>query len=236
MPTALHRLLDDVGERRIVDVLEVGLVDDREDVVGDRVEEPLDVGARGHRPGGVVHGRQEGQLRLLGHSGEQSVHVDPTLLERDADRRGGGLQRVEHVARKRRPRRDDLVAGIERRLADEADHGVGACGDDDLLEGDTVTRRKRLTKPVAPSVRVPVRLGQRASDRLERLRKRPERPLVRRELDDPVEPELALDRLGGLSRLVRNEPLERRPDKRRRHPGTDRGHAAAGSGDGAGGS
>src|SRR5581483_9035891 len=63
-------------------------------------------------------------------------------------------------------------------------------------------------------------LARGALHRLERGRKRRERPLVRRELDYPLEPELALHVLHRLPRLVRRQPLHRRPKELlgRAHP------------------
>ncbi len=42
------------------------------------------------------------------------VEVESLVPERNAHRDASDLQRVEHVARKRGPTRDRLVAGIER--------------------------------------------------------------------------------------------------------------------------
>ena len=60
-----------------------------------------------------------------------------------------------------------------------------------------------------PAVGIAVELERGALHRLERGRKRRKRPLVRRELDDPVEPELALHRLDRLARLVGHEAVDR---------------------------
>src|SRR5204863_5738511 len=67
---------------------------------------------------------------------------------------------------------------------------------------------------------IAVELARRALHCLERGGKRRERPLVRRELDDPLEAELALDVLDGLPRLVRRQLVDRRPKEvpRRAHP------------------
>ena len=65
----------------------------------------------GHRPGRVVDRRQERELRPRGHGGEQRVDVDAAVDERRPHRDGRELQRIEHIARERRPRGDDLVAG-----------------------------------------------------------------------------------------------------------------------------
>ena len=229
----LRRLLDRVGEIRVLDVLEVRLVDDGKHVVGDGLEEAEHVVALRHRPRRVVDRRQERELRPLRHGGQHRVGVHAPVMERDPHGHGAELQRIEDVARERGPRRDDLVADVERRLAREPDHGVRARRDDDLLERDTVTPRERVAQAVAPAVRVPVRLGQDPRDRVERLREGAERALVRCELDDPLEAELPLDRLCRLARLVRDETVERRADELR--PGSDEpAHAVAGGASGAG--
>ena len=152
--------------------------------------------------------------------------------ERDADGNAAELQRVEHVARERRPAGDDLVARIERRQADVADDRVRAGADRDLLEADAVPLGERAAEALRAAVRIAVQLERRARDRLVRRRERPVRPLVRGELDDALEPELALDLLDRLARLVRDEPGEGGTDRatgRRRRRGS--AHVAgAGSG------
>ena len=84
----------------------------------------------------------------------------------------------------------------------------------DLLEADVVPLGERRAQPVGAAVRVAVELLDLAPQRLERLRERPERPLVRRELDHPLEPELALHLLDRLPRLVRNEIPDGRLEER----------------------
>ena len=95
----------------------------------------------------------------------------------------------------------------------------------DLLEADVVPLGEGRTQAVGAAVRVPVQVPRLARERLERLGKRPVRPLVRGELDHPLEPELALHLLDRLPRLVRNEiphgRLEERIRKlRERHAAT----------------
>src|SRR2546423_4489679 len=163
------------------------------------------------------------ELRAFGDGVEQRGKVVPVLFERDAHRLRAELEPVDDVARKRRPAADDLIAGIEHRLRDPVDQRVGAGPDRDFPELHTVPLRERRTKPVSPTVRIAVQLTRRALQRLERLRERPERPLVRSELDDALEPELALNLFDRLSRLVRDDVLERGPEKAggnlpQRHP------------------
>jgi hypothetical protein len=60
------------------------------------------------------------------------------------------------------------------------------------------------------AVGIAVQVGNRTRHRLLRGGERAERPFVRRELDHTLEPELALDVLDGLARLIRREPGDRR--------------------------
>ena len=76
-------------------------------------------------------------------------------------------------------------------------------------------------QPVGAAVRVAVQLAGAARDRLERRGKRPERALVRRELDDALEPELALHLLDGLARLVRAEAVDLGAEERSRASAAD---------------
>src|SRR2546430_13618773 len=149
----------------------------------------------------------------LGDCVEQRGKVVPFVFERHAHRLRPELEPVDDVARKRRPATDDLIAGVEHRLRDPVDQRVSAGPDRELLELHTVALGERRTKPVGPTVRIAVQLTRRALQRLERLWERPERPLVRSELDDALEPELALDFFNRLSRLVRDDVLERGPEK-----------------------
>jgi hypothetical protein len=68
---------------------------------------------------------------------------------------------------------------------------------------------QRCPEAVGTAVGVAVQLRGRTRDRLERGREGAERSLVRGELDDQVEPELALDLLHGLAGLVWDEIANR---------------------------
>ena len=105
--------------------------------------------------------------------------------------------------------------GSTQGLADVADDRVGARADGHLLEADAVLLGEGAPEAPGAAVRVAVELERRARDRLLRLREGTVRPLVRGELDDALEAELALHLLDRLARLVRNEPRERRADQRR---------------------
>ena len=159
------------------------------------------------------------------------VEIDPLVLHGDANGHRAELQRVEDVARERRPGRHDLVARIERRHADVADDRIRARAHRHVLERDAAALGERLAQPPRATVRIAVEVDRRPRDRFLRRGKRAVRPLVRGELDDPLEPELALHLLHGLSGLVRDEPVERLPDRRRVAAGPRSRHVAgAGSG------
>ena len=147
------------------------------------------------------------------------------VAQRHALRDRADLQGVDHVARERRPPADDLVAGIQRELRQVVDDAVGARAGGDLLEPDVVQLGERSPQAPRASVRIAVELLDAARERLARLRKRPERPLVGGELDHALEPELALhllDRLPGLvGHQVPNGRLEERVgDLREAHGST----------------
>ena len=90
--------------------------------------------------------------------------------------------------------------------------------DGDLLEANAVALRERVAQAVRAAVGIAVQLGGARSHRLERCGKRAERPFVRRQLDDPLEPELALDLFDRLARLVGDRGL--RAQAGRNPPGT----------------
>ena len=147
------------------------------------------------------------------------------LAQRNLHRHGAELRRVDHVAGERRPAADDLVARVERRLREGVDDPVRPGADRHLLVAHAEALRQRGAQPPGAAVRVAVQLRGRALDRLERRRKRPERPLVGGELDAALEPQLPLHLLDRLARLVRNEA---RTDGRKKLSAiseTGRGHA-----------
>ncbi len=208
----LRELLDRVRVVGIVDVLEVGLVDDGEHVLGSLLDEGDELGAHGRRPGRVVRRRDVDDLRPRRDRGQHGIEIEAVLAQRHSHRHRAELERVEDVARKRRPPGDDLVAGVEQCVGHVADHRVGAGAD---------RRPPRTVRRVAPRERRAAGRRRRRdtgsarrverSHRLEGLREGPERAFVGRELDHVVEPELALNLLDRLPRLVGHEPVERRP-------------------------
>ena len=147
------------------------------------------------------------------------------VAERNLPRDGADLECVDHVARERRPPADDLVARVERELREVVDDPIRAGAGRDLLEADVVQLGERRPQPPRAAVGVAVQVACLPLDRLERGRERPERPLVRRELHDPLEPELALHLLDRLPGLVRHQVLhggleERVGDRREAHGST----------------
>src|SRR5205085_8297419 len=107
----------------------------------------------------------------------------------------------------------NLVARLEDGLRQEVDDSVRTRSDRDLLETNVVPLCKRRAQSVRAAVGIPVEVACGSFHCFESGRKRPERSLVRRELDDTLQAELALDFLHRLARLVRNEFRQRRADE-----------------------
>ena len=145
------------------------------------------------------------ELRARPDRVEERIEVVGVVAERNFLRNRAELDRVEDVARKRRPAADDLVPRVEGRLGEKVDHAVGAGADDDLVEGNAVPLGELRPERPDAAVRVAVQVVRDALDRLERRLERRKRPFVRRELDDPLEPELALHLFDRLAWLVGNE-------------------------------
>ena len=221
-PAFLEVGLDGVRIVGTVDVLEVRLVDHHEHMVGHTVEEAVELLLRVHRPRRVVRVADVDELRLRRRRVGERVEVVALVAERHGHRRRALLAGVDHVARKRRPAAHDLVAGVERRLAEHVEAAVRAGAHRDLLECDPVPRSQRLVQAVDAPVGIAVELASRLCHRLERGREGRERPLVRSELDDPVEAELALHVLDGPARLVRRQLVDRGSEEARARLGHGR--------------
>ena len=126
--------LDAVGVVGIVDVLEVRLVDDREDVLGQALDEREQLVAAVRRPGRVVRMADVHELRLRPDRSEHRVEVVDVVAQRHLarHRRRASARRArssETTASRRRSRRR-----VERRLREQVDHPVGAGADDHFLE------------------------------------------------------------------------------------------------------
>ena len=136
------------------------------------------------------------------------------MIEQRHERRLGTLlARIDHIARERGPAADDPVAGIEDRLADHVDAPVRPGPDADLVEPHAVPDGQRLVQPVDAPVRVAIEVAGGGVEGFECGRKRAERPLVRGQLDHPVETELPLNVLDGLARLVRRQAVDAGPEE-----------------------
>src|SRR5690606_17277981 len=87
----------------------------------------------------------------------------------------------------------------EERLGDELEDLVGAAAEDELLGTHAELRGEPLAQPEAGAVGIAMHAVERGADRFERLRRGAERVLVRGELHDAVQAELALDLLDRLA-------------------------------------
>ena len=168
------------------------------------------------------------ELRLRRYRSRERVEVVALIAQGHGHRRRALLARVDHVARERGPAAHDLVARIERRLAQHVEAPVRAGPDGDLPERHAVSCRQCLVEAVDPAVRVAVELERGALHRLERGREGRERPLVGGELDDPLQAELALDVLDRFARLVGRQLLDGGPEEVRTRLGHGRTLPTAG--------
>src|SRR4051795_4478137 len=153
------------------------------------------------------------ELRARRDRLEERVEVIPVVAKGNANRARADLDRVEDVARERRPATDDLVAVVEGRLAQAVDDAVGPRADRDLLEADAVVCGERGAQLPRAAVGIAVQLTRAALEGFDRCREGRERALVRRELDDALEAEFALDFLDRLPGLVRDEVGDRAPEE-----------------------
>ena len=177
-------------------------------MLGNALEVGVELRARVGRPRRVVRQADVDDLRPRADGVEHGVEVVAAVPQLDRARDGAELARVDRVARERRPAADDLIAGVEYRLAEAVDEPVRTGTDGDLLEAQVEPFRERRAQAIGAAVGVAVQLVGATLDRLARPRERPERPFVRRQLDDALEPELALDLLDRLPRLVRDEVVD----------------------------
>jgi len=122
----LEVLLDAVGVIRVVDVLEVGLVEDGQDVVRNSLEVGVELGAGAHRSRRVVRMAHVHELGALGDRGKQCLEVVAVVAERDLHGLCSELARIDPVARERGPAVDDLVARLDDCLRERVDDAVGA--------------------------------------------------------------------------------------------------------------
>ena len=209
-PVALQVLLDPVRIPGLLDVLEVSLVENGQEVARYTLEVRVDRLSFDHRPGRVVGVTEVDDLGSRRHLGEQSLRVVAVLDKRHSLHLGSHLDRVEDVARERRPPANDLISGIEGCEREVADDAVGAGCKGDLGGFDPVARCQGFPQPEGAAVRVAVQVSGPTSEGLERAREGPELALVRCKLYDPVKPEVALDLLHGPARLVRHQIGDRR--------------------------
>src|SRR2546425_6316039 len=99
-----------------------------------------------------------------------------------------------------------LVAGPEEGPHEQLDQLVRAVAEHDMVGRHAVLLGERLAQVEAAAVRVAVEVVERREDRLLHSVGWRQRVLVRRELDRVVDPELALQLLDRLARLVRRDP------------------------------
>ena len=144
-----------VGEIRAAREVDVGLVDQQHDVVGQARREAVEGRGADARAGRVVRVADHHDARALGDRGGHRVEVvDEIGVERHRDRRGAHALRHDRVHRERRPREDGFVAGPEERLRDQLQQLVGAAAEDELLGRDAELLDELRAQREARAVRI----------------------------------------------------------------------------------
>ena len=155
-----HEIGDRVEPAGGLEIVEVRLVDHRQDVLRELADEGDQIVACRHPPGRVVRRCDEEQpgawrdRRSHRRRGRPDRRASGTVTDD-----GVALLGVADEARERRPGHDDLVARLEDGLADVADHGVGARGHDDLLARHAVALGERGDELVRAAARIAVQTG-----------------------------------------------------------------------------
>ena len=171
---------------------------------GSRSKKPVELRGRVHRAGRVVGVADVDELRP--RRDRRGDRVEVVAAARAAApsprrallgaRRSGSSETTASRRRSRRPGRASPGSGCRgsRRRPHPAQTSSNA----------TPCRRASAScEPDVAAVGIAVELASRSFDRFDRSRERRKRPFVRRELDDPLEAELALHVLDRLAGLVR---------------------------------
>jgi hypothetical protein len=187
---------DEVGEaaeqveRRVGVVvgleLDVGLVEDDGDVTGNPVAEGGDLGRRQVGRGRVVGVADDHQLGRGGDLGGHRIEVvDLALGERYPDLPRPGEGRQVRVHRERGPGEDDLGARLAERVGGGEQDLAGPVADRDPAGLGLVALGQAAAQQRRVGVGVAVHRPRGLADRLDHLRVRWDRRLVRGELGDP---------------------------------------------------
>ena len=95
--------------------------------------------------------------------------------------------------------------GCEEGFGQQHQRVVGAVAERDLAGVDAELGRQLVLEHVTAAVGIQPGIGERALHGLDRQRARPERVLVRRQLDDVADAELALQLFDGFARHIRRQ-------------------------------
>ena len=151
--------------------LDVGLVEDHRDLPRHALHEVLDLVQRQRGRGRVVRVADDHQPRggvdLLGHRVEVVAVV---LVERHLDRPRARRRAEVRVDRERRPRVDELRAGLEQRVAGGEQDVAGAVADRDPVGGHLVAVGELAPQRRVGRVRVAVGARQRGGGGLDHAR------------------------------------------------------------------
>jgi len=181
----------------------VSLVDDQQGARRQRRDEPVEPGPRDHRAGRVVRRRNDDELGARRDRGDQGVDITRQL----GGRRRGDEPAIHHLGREpvRQEaihRGQDLIAGLACCDHELVQQVIGAVAEEDVVGVAAEPGRQAAAQRESGGIGIAMQLGQRRRQRRQRPGRRPERVLVRGDLDDPGDAELALELLDRFPRLV----------------------------------
>jgi hypothetical protein len=156
---------DGVHHGPVVGVLhevDIGLVHHQQDVLRHLLLEGVELVGVDEGGGGVVGVAEEDGLGLVGDGGQDLVEVrgQGVLLQGDLHQLAPAALDVVIIAGIGGGRQDDLVAGLDEHLGDEAQARGSALGDHDLIHGQAVLLRQLLAQVLGPDIGIAV--GQRS--------------------------------------------------------------------------
>ena len=185
--TTFSRVGDEFDPRLIVvaaDIFGIGRVEHEKHVLGQAGMQAADFLEGQIGAGRIVRVGEEDDLRLRRDGGEDGVDIGALLGFLDRDRHGAGSLDVDLVDQEAVLGEDRLVAGRKVGLGEQAEELVGAVGADDIGSVQPMRLGDRLAQPRRRAVRIEFELAGDLAHRLDRLRRRAERVLVRGQLVD----------------------------------------------------
>ena len=166
-----------------LDVFGIGGVEHKQHVRRQPVMQPLDLVERNVGSGRIVGIGQKHDLGLLRHCGEHGVDIGGVILLRRDDRLRAGAERRDRINQKSVRGVDRLVAVGEIRARQQVQQIVGARAAHDAIRIEAERAPDRFAQLAGRAIRIILKVRADGLVGRDRLRARPERRLVRRQLE-----------------------------------------------------